>query len=471
MANRERLIVALVVLVGGLVVGGCSVQAPSTIPELTKALESSDIGKIGYILADNPKLVNSIDRSGIPMYKGRRPLHIAVAHGNKQIAELLIANGANVNAKTEEERYTPLHIAVDGSRMDIAEHGSYIDGSYLDVAKLLIVKGANVNAPSRRGKGSLGNGRTPLQIAAELGRKEFAELLIANGADVNLNARYDVTPLCIAARWEGDSGELNRELVELLIDSGAATNRTSKRGCTPLYHAVMGGQKDTVELLVAKGAKVKRESLLPCITSPPFQQSRFDWEIAEYLVAQGAEVNIRSGDGSTPLHTAATYGPANIVRLYLEKGADVNAKRDAYGWPKRMPGPTPLHAALGRLDKDIEVVELLIAKGADVNAKYYADRADGWPPLHSACSYGHTKAVELLIAKGAKVQTTTDSDRTPLHLAVITSHKDIVEILIAKGANLNVKDNAGNTPLAYAVHTMSANKEIADLLRKHGAKE
>ena len=82
--------------------------------------------------------------------------------GHKEIVELLIAKGADVNAKYEG--WTPLHTAVEGGHKEIAE--------------LLIDNGADVNAMDK-------DGRTPLHFASAKGHKEVAELLIANGADVN----------------------------------------------------------------------------------------------------------------------------------------------------------------------------------------------------------------------------------------------------------------------------------------------
>ena len=65
-------------------------------------------------------------------------------------------------------------------------------------------------------------------------------------------------------------------------------------------------------------------------------------EIVELLIAKGADVNVKSADGSggrTPLHFAAYYGHEEIVELLISKGADVNAKRSN--------GATPLDLALG----------------------------------------------------------------------------------------------------------------------------
>jgi len=82
-------------------------------------------------------------------------------------------------------------------------------------------------------------------------------------------------------------------------------------------------------------------------------------DLAERLLAKGADVNAKDTDGGTPLHWAAEGGHKEIVDLLLAKGADVRAT-DTGGW-------TPLHwtALIGRKD----IAEVLIAQGAAVNAK------------------------------------------------------------------------------------------------------
>ncbi|MAV09201.1 MAG: hypothetical protein CMO53_03930, partial [Verrucomicrobiales bacterium] len=95
---------------------------------------------------------------------GDTPLIYALEEGHKEVAKLLITKGADVNAKRDFAKTSPLHFA---AIYDLKE-----------IAALLIAKGANVNARSSRGW-------TPLMVAARRGKVDIAELLIANGAKVN----------------------------------------------------------------------------------------------------------------------------------------------------------------------------------------------------------------------------------------------------------------------------------------------
>ena len=187
--------------------------------------------------------------------------------------------------------------------------------------------------------------------------------------------------------------------------------------------------------------------------------------------------------GCTPdLHKAAREGDADRVRELLDAGADVNVRNA----DKQRLQYTPLHwaAYYGHL----EIAEILISRGADLDA----EDPDYSTPLYLAAEEGHPKVVEFLISKGAEVNVKSSrSGYTPLHRAAwgpvamrkhlgageagIVSEAElnenylgIVGMLLEKGAKVDVLDNDGKTPLDQAIR--NGEKEIVDLLRKHGAK-
>ncbi|SDO41750.1 ankyrin repeat domain-containing protein [Phyllobacterium sp. OV277] len=84
-------------------------------------------------------------------------------------------------------------------------------------------------------------------------------------------------------------------------------------------------------------------------------------DLVAKMLACGADVNLKSQEGWAPLHTAAYYGPANVIDLLVSKGADVNAKGD---YDKM----TPLHMAASYGD-DPAVIKALLKHGADKTAK------------------------------------------------------------------------------------------------------
>ena len=151
-----------------------------------------------------------------------------------------------------------------------------------------------------------------------------------------------------------------------------------------------------------------------------------------------------------------------MIRLLIDKGAEVNRKRKA---ANHEDGVTPLHTATWR--STIETMELLIDNGADVNMK----RTDGAIALHYAVWFGLKEKTEFLLSKGSDVKA-RDGDNngaTPLHEAVMRSpNNGIIELLIANKADVNNMDDSGKTPLDWAIKYDQP--ETADLLRKHGAK-
>jgi len=218
-------------------------------------------------------------------FNGRTPLHNAAANGHKEIVELLIAKGVDVNAR-DNDGYTPLDWAIMNKLTETADllrkHGGKTseelfalfkaaeDGN-IEAAKQAIANGIDVNAEDD-------DGRTPLHRAAWRGHKEVVELLIANGADVNAKDGMGATPLHLAA---------TKEIVELLIAAGADVNaKDGWRDLTPLHEAAGEGHK----------------------------------EVAELLIAEGADVNFKNWDNKTPLDLAIQFGKTETADLLRKHG-------------------------------------------------------------------------------------------------------------------------------------------------------
>jgi|HubBroStandDraft_6_1064221.scaffolds.fasta_scaffold759160_1 ankyrin repeat protein len=126
---------------------------PAFCGEIHDAAGSGDLEKVKALLKDNPDLIFSKDNIG------GTPLHQAAFKGHTDVAELLLASKANVNAK-DNNGQTPLQW--------VAEAG------YSDMAKLLLANKADVNAKDN-------NGRTPLAWALHFNHEDLAELLRQHG--------------------------------------------------------------------------------------------------------------------------------------------------------------------------------------------------------------------------------------------------------------------------------------------------
>lgn len=178
----------------------------------------------------------------------RHPLHIAVLSGNKDAVEQQILDGANVNENLSREG-APLHIAINSASGDVVDIG------YRDIVKLLLENGADVNVVGAHG--------TPLHVAARIGHVDFAENLLAAGADVDSKAAEGRTPLHLAAA----TGQI--PMVDFLLNAGASVNAVADclgdgliarlfpdSGMAPLHVSAREGHVEVVRKLIAAGADV-----------------------------------------------------------------------------------------------------------------------------------------------------------------------------------------------------------------------
>jgi hypothetical protein len=156
---------------------------------------------------------------------------------------------------------------------------------------------------------------------------------------------------------------------------------TQKKG---FFEAVRSGQKVMAESFLDSGVAVDTRDDEIGATALLYACEKGDRDIIELLIARGANVNTQSAIGRrTPLHTAAT---PEIAKLLIEKGANVNVKG--------VGSITPLHIAVAR--GQFEMVELLLSKGAEPNVLTYEGRS----PLDYA--RGNKKMEGLLKAQGAE---------------------------------------------------------------------
>jgi len=124
------------------------------------------------LIGENPELVNAYS------HDGWTPLHLACFFGNPSVAEALIAQGADVRARsTNPMRNTPLHAAVAGRNPE--------------AVRALLEHGADVNARQE-------GGWTALHAASQNGDVELMRLLIAGGADVQIRADNQQNALDLA---------------------------------------------------------------------------------------------------------------------------------------------------------------------------------------------------------------------------------------------------------------------------------
>lgn len=179
--------------------------------------------------------------------------------------------------------------------------------------------------------------------------------------------------------------------------------------------------------------------------------------VVELLLSEGADPSLREKfhTGETPLLMALSKNNLDIVRILIERNANVNGTNFA-GFTPLMRAAEQGHAAV--------VAELL-----GRNARTSARTKDGATALHLAAGAGHTEIVRLLLDSGADVKGVTDNRESVLQLAARHGQIDCVNLLLEKGAKdqVNQKTRYGETPLASAIG--KERKELEKLLRDAGA--
>ena len=406
---------------------------------------------------------------------GTTPLHWAVRANDVDAAQRLLHAGANPDAAN---RYgvTPLSLAAENASAPLVQAllqaGAHPTDSILmtaartgngEVVRMLLARGANANAR----ESSLGE--TALMWAAAENHPDAVRALIEHGADPN--ARSDklaypkdrfglegVTTILPHGSWTalmyaGRQGSL--EAARTLAEMGADLNLADPDGTTALEFAIMNGHFDTAAMLTEKGADPNIAdstgmaalyaavdmNTLGEIYGRPGRKSTDKLtalDLIPILLAHGASPNaaLKSatltrahtpgepslGEGTTPLMRAAKNGDVAAMRVLIAHGADPALKQKN--------GTTALMFAAG------------LGRGTGVFAKDYATEAE----LLAAVKF----LVELGVPSGVDVNAANDAGQTALHIAAQASD-GIVKYLAEHGANLDAKDKQGRTPLDAAM--------------------
>jgi len=281
---------SLFLIIATLALVGCT-------PALHQAVKTSDADRVRQLL-DAGADVN-VREQGLQW----TALHWAAFRGDKEIAALLISRGAEVDAQAPWYS-TPLYLAADMC--------------HLGVVKQLIAEGAEVNVKSN------GSGYTPLHraawgmVARRSGRdpaakyKEIVDVLIANGAEINARDNDGRTALD-QATWSGKGGT-----AALLRKHGG------KHGT--IDGAVYGGDIEAVKDFLANGVDVNVKGGSIMGTPLHFAAQGGHKDIVELLLAKGADVNARiqveggNFNGKTPIDRAKVFNHTEIADLLRKHG-------------------------------------------------------------------------------------------------------------------------------------------------------
>ncbi len=182
-----------------------------------------------------------------------------------------------------------------------------------------------------------------LVAAAEFDNAREVRTQLVRGVDPNAKDQRGRTAMGMALR-EGSSDAFKALLDDPRVDVNAPNDKDE----TPLMLAAIKGRLDWAQALVRHGAKVNRLGWSPL----HYACSGPDGGVAAWLIQQGADINARSPNGSTPLMMAARYGMIDTVPVLLKAGADTTLKNEQ--------GLTALDFAL-RAKRDVSAKQISAA--------------------------------------------------------------------------------------------------------------
>jgi ankyrin repeat protein len=338
-----------------------------------------------------------------------------------------------------------------------------LNGSAAMIGRLLKA-GVDANAPLSS------SGDTALMLAARTGKPEAVKLLLDSGAKVDARESWGDTTALMWAVAEG-----NHAVVRLLIDRGADVNLRSR-----FVPSATGRGFEGATPVVARANQPAEDNASGSLTPLMFAAREGDLESARMLVAAGADINVRGGDGKDALGLAVFNGGYDVASFLIDNHANVN-QADAQRF-------TPLFWAVDRRNMEtapnfpwmvtaepLPLIEKLLNAGADVNFLVNntprARMRDGSPrivfatALMRAAFSGDITLVKLLLAHGADTKIVSKDSETVLMAACGTGfipgyskgrtaaeRLEVVKLLIDLGQDVNAGDDYGITALMVAAN-------------------
>lgn len=373
--------------------------------------EKIEMGKIfnhiGLRQFDEAKdLIPPEARSSLLAYdvggKVRYLLHYATRKGGCEIVEYLLNGGAGIELKEPKFGETPLLTAARAGQEEMT--------------RLLISRKANLEARDKEGK-------TPLHCAAN--DISIATILLEAGAQKDVKDEKGNTPFDLAKstemksllslRNESDTESEPEEKVKVKKKKVEVRRRIKVKLFDLIEHGKFNEAKDLIPanaralpLFIKTNNKREIQPLL-------HHAVRYGaCDLASYLLAGGANIDLRNGVGDTPLFIAVRENKEECCKLLIDRRANVEATTKEKD--------TPLMIAV--IDGYEGICKILLEK-ANVHAK----DEDGYHAIHLAAFYNRISIAKLLIAKGARLDAKDTEGMTPRDIAKEQKHPEM-EILL-----------------------------------------
>ena len=453
-------------------------------------------GIVDYILKEHTA-VRIADILSAQDISGATPLHEAVRYGRVDIARLLLASGANVNAMDSIGK-TPILLIIPSAAQqnmyplllvhkanvnqkdmygDTVLHVATMANVPVNTLSLLVSNGASVNERNKEGV-------TPLALAIETMHPEQVKFYSKSGADIYAEDMKGNTPLTKAL--ESDSRKMLETLItgsniaatdssgntalhiaiekdapldyiRYLVDAGSDVNARNKNGDSVLFVTVQKNRRDAGDLLLEKNADIFATNTQN--DSPLRLALTQGGEVQDWLITSKT-LNSTDGSGNTPLHYAAEWHLNGAIIALIQKGAKVDAVNGN--------GESAIYSAVRGGDDSPSTINVLVSNGLVIDSRNKLGRDNlGNTPLHAAVKWNGFNNAKTLVALGVDVDAQNLSGKTALSDACRSAKKDMAILLIRSGADINATDATGRTVLMDAIS--SCNEDMVRLLLQYKA--
>jgi ankyrin repeat protein len=401
---------------------------------------------------------------------GRTPMGVALEHHWWEVAELLLAAGANPPPYKGDPN-GPIEYNGFGDRFEIERETAltyYIkNGNWYGPLFDVISNGGDVNLANKAGE-------TPMQVAVERSWPYVVTQLVKHGAwlkpeNPDPDERVDLNTgatrlLCVI--MEGRDGNA----VKKILEEGADPNKTDWYGLTPLALARVLNWPYVEKLLIEHGAnqdvsfpdpnqKIGDEEDTPLLCYAASYQNCHNAYLKALLDA-GADPDAVDADGKAAVHWAAVYGKTWLFDTLQTAGADIFMPDQKYGL-------TPLHWSCmnGGLEIASRILEVCPAEA--INQPY--PDSEETPLRLAARRKGSAELLKVLIGVGAFVNGEDKHGSTPLRGAIGQRDPDMVRVLLESGADIDANPKEDSPLFSLANGPRDESPEIARLLLDHGA--
>ncbi|XP_051169281.1 ankyrin-2-like [Leptopilina boulardi] len=336
----------------------------------------------------------------------------------------------------------------------------------IQLVDILLKNGADVNIVNEDGK-------TPLYVATKLNNIQLVEILLKNGADVNIANHLGETALYVATE------ENNIQLVDILLKNGAKLNGQDNFRKS-IRRAAVNNNIELIKILFKHGAKVYqldkayegRTDKESSMTALHIAVKYRNFEMVKLLMTNGFDrIDAINELGETPLDLSIQSNCLDVVKLLIENGAKIRSKpvlEEAlhFGnlelWkylltcnstiiPKKFLCDSELHSAVRA--SQVEIVEEIIKKEA---SKVKFDLRSCGCAVYIAVENGNEEILKILLTAGFSIENFLGIN--PLHVAATFKYTQLVELLLKFGANINSRtDKHEITPLDFAAAAGHAN--------------